>query len=455
MVVTPVRILRTGSVCTLTFGIGYFMLLLMSIENRVDDFSFVDVDADDMSRDALLANQMMAVEANNNLPSNVNYSRPFPPDDTCYFQDKLSGGGMPDIHSAFADPIGGYIVFVGLKFLPDPWDILNYTFQYENEEAVDCNDILKDRRNIGFMPQYMLVITCPLTDAVRMKKQFVGTLKSSENKTYENITICTSGVSLAKKQFLSICTMVRSVDDFIPDWLDFHRYVGVEHVYIYDNEHPDATTLPKTLKEYTEDGYVTIIPWHHSTSPMKTYLEVQIAHENDCIWRHKHDVDWMIKIDVDEYVQPMDPKRTKIPDYLRDPWFRHLSAIRMSNWFFGHPKSIKPKGPTIIHRNMWRSKEPTMQNTGHDKNILRPINVHYFKIHNVKMGSDTLSADPYDELRLVHYRGDNPRALHFELPQFTERDSSMLTLQMKAQYDKEQKAKEKAARAMKEKAAKG
>ena len=240
---------------------------------------------------------------------------------------------MPDIHSVFADPILGYVVFIGLKFLPDPWDKLNYFLDYENDESVKCNDILKDKRNIGFMPQYMLVITCPLSDSVRTKKQFQGTLRSSENKTHENITICTSGVSVEKRQFLSMCTMVRNVDSFIPDWLDFHRYIGVEHVYIYDNEEAHVTTLPTTLKDYIADGYVTVIPWHHSTSPMKTYLEVQIAHENDCIWRHKYDVEWMIKIDVDEYIQPMDPKRPLLTDYLKDPSYKRLSAIRMSNWF--------------------------------------------------------------------------------------------------------------------------
>ena len=449
--VSPVRILRTGSVCTLTFGIGYFMLLLMSIQGPIENVPSIEA-LEERAREVSLALQAIQTQ---NVTTNSSYFRSWPADDTCFFKDKLSGGNMPDIHSVFADPILGYVVFIGLKFLPDPWDKLNYFLDYENGESVECDDILKDRRNIGFMPQYMLVITCPLSDSVRTKKQFQGTLRSSENKTHENITICTSGVSVEKRQFLSMCTMVRNVDSFIPDWLDFHRYLGVEHVYIYDNEEAHVTTLPTTLKEYIADGYVTVIPWHHSTSPMKTYLEVQIAHENDCIWRHKYDVEWMIKIDVDEYIQPMDPKRPLLTDYLKDPSYKRLSAIRMSNWFFGHPKSIRPKGPTIIHRNMWRSKEPTMQNTGHDKNILRPINVHYFKIHNVKMGSDTISADPYDELRLVHYRGDNPRSLHFELPQFTERDSSMLSLQMKAQYDKQRKAKEAEERALNAKGALG
>ena len=160
----------------------------------------------------------------------------------------------------------------------------------------------------------------------------------------------------------------------------------------------------------------------------KTYLEVQIAHENDCLWRHKYDAEWMIKIDVDEYIQPMDPNRTKISDYLTDPLFHDLAGIRISNWFFGRPKRIQPEGDGVIQRNKWAAKEPTLQQTGHDKNIVRPSNVHYYKIHNVKLGGEMISMDPYTELRMVHYRGDNKRALHFQLPKLHERDFSMMQI---------------------------
>ena len=437
-----IRVLRTGSVTSLTFGIGYFILLLISVQHTpVEDRYIENINNErdlDIFPDGGAAGAPLWEELPTDPLNRINYTRSFPADESCFFRDKLSGEGMPDIHSAFADPLGGYVTFVGLKFLPDKWDTLGYTLEYADDSSITkCHEVIRDRRNIGFMPQYMMIITCPLPDNLRMKSSITATLRSSENSTYENITICSSGVSLQNQQFLSMCTMVRNVDSFLPDWLDFHRYVGVEHVYIYDNEKPEATTLPASMKEYIDNGYVTVVPWAHRTSQMKTYLEVQIAHENDCIWRHKHDVKWMIKIDVDEYVQPMDENRRLISDYLRDPRLEELSAIRMSNWFFGHPRSIKPKGPTIVQRNMWRSKEPTMQNTGHDKNILRPLNVHYFKIHNVKLGGETLSADPFEELRLVHYRGDNPRALHFELPPFTERDSSMLTLQINARSYKE------------------
>lgn len=369
----------------------------------------------------------------NVLSARPNYTYPIPHiDESCYLLDKLSGEGMPDIHSVFIDNIAGHVVWNGLRFLVDKTGDIEYAMLYPNGVLHPCDPVIQDERNIGWMPQYMVVITCDLPVMYRDAARITVSLVSSENNCYGNVTVCTSGASLRNKPFLAICTMLRSVDDFVPQWLDFHRYLGVDHVYLYDNELKEDTTLPETVKQYIDEGFVTWIPWHHSISLWKTYLEVQIAHENDCMWRHKYDVEWMIKIDVDEYVQPMNPNKTQIPDYLHDPMYENLAGVRLENWFFGRPKRIGPKGTEVIQRNVWSAKEPTLQQTGHDKNILRPMNVHYFKIHNVKLGGDMISLNPYTELRMVHYRSDNKRALHFELPDFVFRDFRMMQILKKA-----------------------
>ena len=358
----------------------------------------------------------------------TNYTKTIPPDDSCFFEDRLSGEGMPDIHSAFIDPIAGYIIFNAVKFLKDKTDDVSYIVDYPDGISKKCNPIVKDDNNVGFMPQYLVIITCDLPDVYRLSDRLVINLRNSENHRYSDITVCTSGASLKKKKFLAICTMVKSVDSFIPTWLDVHRFLGVEHVYMYDNEDPEVTTLPSTLKRHIDDGFVTYIRWRHSITKWKTYLETQIAHEMDCIWRHKYDVEWMIKIDVDEYVQPMDPNRSKITDYLHEPIFHDLAGLRICNWFFGRPERIGPGGVEVIQRNKWAAKEPSLQQTGHDKNILRPINVYFFKIHNVKKGGNTISMDPYTELRLVHYRSENKRTIHFEMPPVVRRDYSMMKI---------------------------
>ncbi|XP_033641602.1 uncharacterized protein LOC117301682 [Asterias rubens] len=347
----------------------------------------------------------------------------------CYFHDKLHGDNLPDIHSVFSEPEIGQVVFVGLKFLKDPWSKTKFRCEFPDGQFSHTTQSLEDRRSFGHFPQYVVVLTCPLPDPYRLRISFtMNFTRLPGNQTYRDIKVCPSNSAPTEKYFLAMCTMVKNVDKFITNWLDFHKYFGVEHAYIYDNELKGKSTLQVALRKYIDDGFVTVIPWAHTVSRNKTYLEVQIAHENDCIWRHKHDVDWMMKIDVDEYVQPMDAKRPKITDYLKGSIYDNVASMRIQNWFFGHRKLISADDTTIFTRNRLRNRKPTLQNTGHDKNILRPINVHYFKIHSVKLGGDVISADPYTELRLVHYRADNPRTRHFKLPKLNVRDDSMVAM---------------------------
>ncbi|XP_033110057.1 uncharacterized protein LOC117111254 [Anneissia japonica] len=374
------------------------------------------------------------------------YTVTYPPDSSCYLRDKLQKFGLPNLHSFFADPIGKYVAFNGLKLLQERWHFQTFICEFPDGKITKNDPILADTLSFGWLPQYIVIITCPLPEKYQTRSSFkinlrvlpenissidyvdVGGVNSVvETKAYENLTICQSGA--AKKHFLAMCTMVKEVDEFIPPWLMYHRNMGVEHVYIYDNaDSGGQSSMNESLRAFINSGFVTIIPWAHTTSPNKTYLEIQIAHENDCLWRHRHDALWMIKTDVDEYIQPMDPSRPKIVDYLTDPKLYSLGGLRIQNWFFGRPpKLLNPEG-NIIQRNVWRSKKPSLQNIGHDKNILRPMNVHYFKIHAIKLGGELKSLNPFKEMRLVHYRGDNPRSRHFKLPKFIVKDTSMVQL---------------------------
>lgn len=352
----------------------------------------------------------------------------------CYLRDKLTCDGMPTIHSAFADMTNGQVVFVGVRFRNDTWHKEEYFCEFYDNTASVSDPIVDDSRSFGGQPQYVIIITCPIPHHIinylRLNQvTHVSLRRASEvHYAYVNVPVCAAA---DKTKFLAMCTMVKGMDDLIPDWLTYYLYMGVEHVYIYDNSPESESTLPASLALYVQSGFVSIIPWSHAYTPSKTYLEVQIAHENDCMWRHRHDSYWMIKVDVDEFIQPMNQSKPRIIDYLRNPVYTEdLAALRMRNWFFSRPKEVllpDSNASTVFERNKYRQPDPTLENRGRDKSIARPINIHHYKIHGVKLGGETLSLNPYNELRLVHYRTDNPRHRNFRIHQFVN-DTSMVVL---------------------------
>lgn len=369
------------------------------------------------------------------------YHYPFPRSDMCFFSRFLEAEGMPKLYSAFADPVSHNVVFIGTRFLADNWTRETFVAHFENGQRRLCDRIVEDFFSFGYISQFNIVLTCPLPQFLHKRLNFslnlqrISNVKKYRRYAYDNLTICQSGASNFQRYLLSACTMVRNMDHYLPEWIAFHRYVGVQHFFLYDNEPEETSHLRKTVRREIAEGVVTVIPWTHIALGQKTYLEVQIAHENDCLWRNRYRTKWMIKIDVDEFVQPMNTSKRKITDYLEGPYFETMGAARLQNWFFGRHDFDKSAGTTnnsIIERNTWRPSYPSPQNCGRDKNIIQPKYVHYFKIHAIKVGGEAISLNPHDELRLVHYRQDNSRVRHFDLPPFTTQDVSMVKLIVKA-----------------------
>ncbi|XP_072035967.1 uncharacterized protein [Amphiura filiformis] len=344
--------------------------------------------------------------------------------DACFLYNKLKKPGLPIVHSVFADSVSQQVVITGvLRNSFDAWHeqefLCDFNHDYVKNKTISLvtmsDPIVQDFRRFGEEAQYSVVITCPMPMKLHNKKTFQMNFRLASNPdiAYENITVCQAATNKSPKYFLTMCTMTKDMDRYVPHWLDYHKMMGVEHVYIYDNSR--KSILARTTRKHIKSGFLTIIPWSHKHSPTKTYLEVQVASENDCMWRHKHISHWMMKIDVDEFLQPLDPNRPTIPDYLKDRNLDldHLGSVRIQNWFFcrhtvkyGLQQLMNTR--SVFERNLIRHAEPVPINRGRDKAIARPANVHLYKIHGVKLGGDTLTLSPTSEMRMVHYRGDNP-----------------------------------------------
>ena len=86
-----------------------------------------------------------------------------------------------------------------------------------------------------------------------------------------------------------ICAMtqVRDASKFIPDWIRYHRRIGIDHFYIFDN---NSTEI------YAEDPDAEFIrfPWKKSQFQALTYGAQMV--QSRC--------QWLAVFDVDEYIYP-------------------------------------------------------------------------------------------------------------------------------------------------------
>lgn len=97
------------------------------------------------------------------------------------------------------------------------------------------------------------------------------------------------------QHYLCACAIFRDEAPFLAEWVTFHRIVGVDHFFLYDNgsrDHPEEVLAP-----FLNDGCVTLRPWpvpFHEGAPARAYT--------DCLNRVRGQARWLVCIDIDEFL---------------------------------------------------------------------------------------------------------------------------------------------------------
>ncbi|MDP1836827.1 MAG: glycosyltransferase family 92 protein [Chlamydiales bacterium] len=102
--------------------------------------------------------------------------------------------------------------------------------------------------------------------------------------------------------YLSICAVFQNEGPWLKEWLEFHRLVGVQHFYLYNNNSEDDYF--EILLPYIDEGIVELIDW---PTPWEENLTViQEAVYNHCVKKSIGETLWLAVVDVDEFIIPID-----------------------------------------------------------------------------------------------------------------------------------------------------
>ena len=109
-----------------------------------------------------------------------------------------------------------------------------------------------------------------------------------------------------KKYNLSICAIFKNEARFLKEWLEYHRMIGVDHFYLYDEGSIDR--YKKVILPYIQDGIVTYVKIpSFSTDEYKDFIYALgtqgFAFENAARVRGK-ETKWLVFLNVDEFLVP-------------------------------------------------------------------------------------------------------------------------------------------------------
>ena len=171
--------------------------------------------------------------------------------------------------------------------------------------------------------------------------------------------------------YLSAFGIYRDEADYLREWIEFHKLVGFERFFLYDNFSTDHHL--EVLAPYVEDGTVVLHDWPLEPGQPAAYRDV--------LERHGHETFWLSIFDIDEFL--FSPTGQKVSEVLRD--FEDFPGVAVNCISFGTSGHVE-KQPGLAIENYVRRCALDKPRNRIVKSIVRPPAVedigndpHYFR----------------------------------------------------------------------------
>ena len=168
-----------------------------------------------------------------------------------------------------------------------------------------------------------------------------------------------------------ICGIFKNEGNYLKEWIEYHKLIGVEHIVLYNNNSTDDYL--NVIQKYIDDGFITLIDWPYDYAQMSAY--------KDCFEKFHNIAHWIGYIDIDEFVnlQKFDDIKELVYHY------RFFPTLYLCWKMFGTSGHLKePKSCLVIEQ--YTSCWSNLCNTGKSfintsYNNFEFKSPHYFASH--------------------------------------------------------------------------
>lgn len=181
------------------------------------------------------------------------------------------------------------------------------------------------------------------------------------------------------KESLAICAMFKDEAPWMKEWIEYHRLLGVEKFYLYNNNSSDG--YAEVLAPYRKKKIVELIEW--PSPPDELWDPYQKKAYNHCITRVRRSTKWLAVIDIDEFIVVTDGR--KIPDVLKN--YELFGGVALFWQMFGTSGLWDiPEGQTMIESLLWKANINYGPNRN-CKSIVRPERVKEYEVHGANFNA--------------------------------------------------------------------
>lgn len=216
--------------------------------------------------------------------------------------------------------------------------------------------------------------------------------------------------SIYKYEF-AVCAIFQNEAPYLKEWIEYHKLIGAEHFYLYNNE--SADNYLQILAPYLADGTVEIVDW---TEP-----DFQFSGQKKAYWhaiqKSSGEVKWLAIIDIDEYLVPK--LHDSMPLFLSDYDKEDIGGVCINWQMFGTsyvPKIEKDELLTeklILKALENHSENLLMKSVVRPERVIEPPHVHYFEYQSGCRHIDTHGDTVDNSSRTAYVRVDKAQINHY------------------------------------------
>ena len=121
---------------------------------------------------------------------------------------------------------------------------------------------------------------------------------------------------------VALCCIGRMENLYIKEYVEYYKNLGIDKIFLYDNNHDGEEHFEDAIGDYINDGFVDITDFRNKTV-------CQLEAYQDCYDKHGDEYDWICFFDCDEFM--VMKEYDNICDFLSQDKFDNFSLIHI-NW---------------------------------------------------------------------------------------------------------------------------
>ena len=127
-----------------------------------------------------------------------------------------------------------------------------------------------------------------------------------------------SNFIIKKKNKVCICAIGKEENKYIKEYVEHYKKIGVDKIFIYDNNDKNGEKFDAILSEYIKEGLIQIFNYRGKIAPQLKVYE-------NCYNKFKAEYDWFIFFDIDEFIHLSN--YTNINEFLNEKKFNKCNLI--------------------------------------------------------------------------------------------------------------------------------